>query len=77
MGNLRKGIYYLLGDINMFSQKKRLVLALSLLLFLSFAAFAPTFASPISLKAYGVPTPGTTSYYNQKKVLQAEMVLKL
>ena len=49
----------------MLSQKKRLVLTLSLLLFLSCAAFAPAFASPISLKANGVPTPGTTSYYTE------------
>jgi hypothetical protein len=65
MGNLRKGIYYLLGDINMLSQKTRLVLALSFMMFLSFAAFAPAFASPVYLTAYGVPTPGTTSYYTE------------
>ena len=47
----------------MFSQKRRLVLALSFLMVLSFAAFAPAFMFPISLRADGVPTPGTTSNY--------------
>ncbi|MFW9935191.1 MAG: hypothetical protein ACFFDU_06770 [Candidatus Thorarchaeota archaeon] len=47
----------------MFSQEKRLVLALSLMMFLSFAAFAPSFVTPISLGVQGVPTPGTISTY--------------
>ncbi len=47
----------------MFSQKRRLVLALSFMMFLSFAAFAPAFMFPVSLRAEGVPTPGTTSNY--------------
>jgi hypothetical protein len=49
----------------MFSQKTRYFLAMSLLIFLFFAAFAPSFLSPVSFGVYGVPTPGTTSNYTE------------
>jgi hypothetical protein len=49
----------------MFSQNKRFVIALSLLIFLSFAAFAPSFSTPFSLKGQEMPIPGTTSNYTE------------